>query len=677
MADNKFGEFGITPTTERATVKIEGAQPTPPAPNANKFGEFGLGGLAPKITMSPEGEAAFSEQEKSGSALRDLGLPLLPIGLGLVGSTAGPAGAAVGAATGQLMRSTLEKGAPLTPWEATKDAVVTGGSTYVGGKALGPLESKLGSAIVAALWGKGVDTAVNGPMLDTPVPEQLGGLLKDIGLNYGLTLATEPIAARMQRKANPAGVPLEQAVGELRTDLTGPKPQPQIPVPTPPKTRTEYARGGQAAIEGNLGKAKAIENRAWDTFRKHATDNTAKLQKLVGYEQSKKINPQTLQYDLVPKIEDIEIKGPITMANSQKLAQDALPDLDAFMKGDSYSRLPDFAKQKYASLYGTLKNVAEGTKIIRNGQEVEVPLKEFETVKDIRTTINQSISGKPDPNFPQAKLKKLAEALGQDVDLSVQNFWKNGPQAMKDLDVANSATRLRRQNFQTSEIMRRMAGTQESGHMDTRVEADPDKFFQGVYKSPEQAARLMTAVGKADAAYIKGDYLDNHLLPKAFGPNYSKFEPSKIINELENPNSSAREILTADERNNILRVMRAARASGQETGEKGNTAMTFLRDQAALNIGIAASRTLVGSSTPIRAAIGIKEFFEYVRNSKPAAEYAQRLLKVRPDSVEGQQAAKLFLRGVKGAIMTVTIDGKDRKAEVVDNGKLKMLGDDQ
>lgn len=671
MADNKFGSFGIEEPTKRATIQVEGAPPPMPA---SKFGEFGLAGTAPKITMSPEGEAKFEEER--GSILRPLG-PALPIGLGMLGATAGPLGAAVGASTGQLMRSTLEKGAPLTPGEAATDVLATAPLTYAGGQLLGPLESKLGSALVSALWGKGIQTALNPSPEPQSVPSQVGDLVTDMGLNLGLSLVGSAAGKRIKAKGVDPGVPLTEELPRVREQVLrgGPSTEEGLPA----KTRTEYARAGQAAVKGNLAKSKGIEDSAWNEFRKlHLDPNTEKMQKVTGYREKTILTPeedrQFRRTGIKPKepiLEDVEIKGPVTMMETQKLAQEVLPRLDEFMKGESFTRLPDIAKQRYVNIYSTLKNVAEPFEAFVNGQEVTVPLKSYESVKEIRTVLNDAITGKPQPNFPQAQLKRVAEQLGKDIDLSIQNFWKDGPGAMTALDKANRATELRKRTF-NKEIDSRLYGRHEGGRLDVRTEADPDAFFRQAYQNPERAKRLITAMGPDNLEHIKGDYLDNYLLPKAFGKGETKFNPTAAIDELKNPNSGGREILSAGERNNLLRFFEAARATGENTENNG---LTFLKDHAQLNLGIVASKAVTGSTLPARLVIGMREFMQAIRQNKPVSDMSQRLLKIRPDSAEAEANAKMLVKGLRGLSLLVHIGGKEYQGEVGENGKIKLAGE--
>jgi hypothetical protein len=654
---------------------------TPQLPATGKFIPLDISGTAPKVNLGPEGEAQY--QQETGSIFRPLG-PALPLGLGAIGALAGPTGAAVGATTGQLMRSTLEKGAPLSPTEAVTDVVATAPLTYVGGKLLGPLESKLGSALVSALWGKGVQTAVNPSPEPQDFSSQMADLATDFGLGLGLNVIGSAAGNRIKAKGQAQKVPLGDAIGKIRDDIENSSPglrtydisedYDNLAI-RPAKTRTEYARAGQDAVRGNLGKSKGIENAAWSEFRNaHLKPNTEKLQKVTGYRDKITITPEdeafkkrTGAYPKEPILEDVEIEGPITMMETQKLAKEVLPRVDDFMKGESFTRLPDNVKSRYVHIYDTLKNVAEPFEAYVGGKEVSVPLKSYETVKEIRTVINDAVSGKPQANFPQAQLKRVAEQLGKDIETSMMNFWKDGPNAMTALDRANRATELRKRTF-NKEIDTRIYGKPD-GKLDVRTEADPDAFFRQAYQSPERAKRLMTAMGADNHEHIKGDYIDNYLLPKAFGKGGTKFNPTAAIDELKNPNSSGREILNAGERNNLLRVLEAARATGEDVESHG---LTFLKDHAVLNLGIAASRATTGSSMPARVIIGLKEYFQYVRGSKPVADYTQRLIKIRPDSAEAEASAKLLMKGLAGVPLSIQLNGESYQGTVGENGKIKF-----
>jgi hypothetical protein len=674
MADNKFREFGeATPTTP--TIP-----PPTPAPEPSKFRAFGEGGL---IKIPTQGtnlgkfEAEYQKQRDEGSSeITKAASQALPIVGGVGGAfLGGPVGAAIGTALGSGVNSKVQGGSNA---DALIDATIGGGTAYVGGAVLPSIESKIAAALAGTVFNKGAGelrksiSNIQHPD-NTTEPDSAGSqgidLMKDFGINLGLNLVGGAVTNKLNARGATPKEPLGNVANQTREQIVSPGPTQQSGVPS--RSTTEYGADAIKSIKGSLAKSEAVEKKAFNNFRtNHVEPNTEKLTKLVGYEQGKIVDPKTGEAPLIPKFEEVEVKGPIYTANTQVLAQKVMPKLDEFMKGETFQQLPPNMQTKYTNLYATIKDLATPFEAVdKTGHPVQIPIKEWETLKEVRTQINDMVGGKPNPTFPQAGLKLVADELKKDIDLSIGSLWRNGPEAEKALAIANKATQFKKQVF-TKEIDKLQYGSYEDGKLDTRISGDPSEVFKAAYKSPEKAARLMKALGPNNQGYMKGDYFDNVLMNKGFGSNYSKFNPSAIVTELENPNSVSRTILNADERNNVLRFARAAKNMGDEQAKLSS--LSFLNGKFNINLGIAASRATTGSSIPARVVIGGLQLMEAVRDNKAMVDIGSRLIKIRPDSAEAQNASKLFLRGLRGAEVVLNINGEDRPATIGDNGKVLL-----
>src|ERR1700741_547495 len=681
MADSKFREFGSGDRDKKSTTPTSSVSGTAPIPSRfREFGDTSLTGLTnptQRVDIGPELEGKFQKEE--GSILKT-GANALPVIGGIAGTPFGPGGTAIGSGLGAGLNTFIQGGSNI---DALRDAIITGGAAYGGAKMTGGMPGIIGPAAVNTLLNKGASEANKGlyelqhPETKSQPEESFGSqtidLLADFGLNLAGNVAGQKISNRINKRGELPPERLESVAGQTREQIVSPGPPKAEGIPS--KSTVEYGKGAQKAIRGHLGQAEAIEKKAWDTFRDtHVKPNTETVPKLVGFEEGNinDIDPNTGQARLVPKIEHVEVKGPIYTPNTLQLAGKVLPKLDEFMKGETFQQLPPMMQTKYAKLYATMKDLAtpfeSGDK---NGHPVQIPVKEWETLKDVRTDINRLVSGKPTPNFPEAQLKKIAESLGEDIDLSIATLWKNGPAAERALAVANKATEFKKSTF-TKEIDRKLYGTYERGQLDKRLEGDPSRVFKDAYKSPEKAERLMKAMGKGNESYIKGDYFDNVLMDKGFGQNYSKFNPQNIIDDLENPNSVSRVILNADERNNVLRFARASKTMGEANS---NTSLNFINGKFVINLGIAATKAISGINLPARVAISGIQLMEAVKDSKTLTDIASRLIKIRPDSAEAQAASKLLLRGLRGIEVSLGVGTEERRATISDNGSIKILED--
>lgn len=600
----------------------------------------------------------------------------LPLVLGIGGGMfAGPGGAAVGSATGSLVDSTISKEEPLTPGEALKIALLSGGSTYAGGKLLGPIEGRLAQALASTVFGKAVKTAQgdSGPS----GMGQVADFGTDFGLNLALGAGGELVAKGLGKNVPDLGTPLGSEASRQREQLrigTGPTTEQG----KPSASSAELGASGRTTAVANRAQAKAMEDRAYGIFRtNHEEPNSMTVQKLVRYEESKVVGPNG-EKRMVPITEPATIKGAIPTAETTKFAAEVLPELEGWIKGDAYQKLPPAMQGKYIQLREWVKDLATPTTIVHNGEEVDLPMKEFETLKKAKSAINASVGGKPGPNFPEAGLKKLATVIDADQNFGVSQVWKNGAEAQRALEVANRSTQLRKGVFDTKENQSRVFGKFENGKIDTRLESDPSQFFKEAYTSPEKAKRLMGVLGQFDetkVADFKQDYFDNKLMRASFGPDNSKFQPNKMIEMLEDPNGVGRVILNADERNNLLRFARAAQASGDnESSVKNAFAVTGAK--IAISMGSLVSKFALGTSAPgnyaTRLAIASKDFLQAVKDKPQLGEVAARLLKVRPESLEAQSQMKLVLKALKGVPMSVTVGGTTRDATVGDGGRIQF-----
>lgn len=635
-------------------------------------------GTSKYIPLDPRVDKVIKEEEDQGT--KDFHKSVahtLPLVLGIGGGMfAGPGGAAVGSATGSLVDSTISKEEPLTPGEALKIALLSGGSTYAGGKLLGPIEGRLTQALASTVFGKTLKTAQG-----DSGPKGIGSQVADFGTDFGLNLALgaggELVAKGLGKNVPDLGTPLGSEANRQREQLrigTGPTTEQGIPA----KSSAELGTSGRATNVANRAQAKAMEDRAYGIFRtNHEEPNSMTVQKLIRYEESPIAGPNG-EKRMVPITEPATIKGAIPTAETTKFAAEVLPELEGWIKGDAYQKLPPAMQGKYIQLREWVKDLATPTTIVHNGEEVDLPMKEFETLKKAKSAINASVGGKPGPNFPEAGLKKLAAVIDADQNFGVSQVWKNGAEAQRALDVANRSTQLRKGVFDTKENQSRVFGKFENGKIDTRLESDPSQFFQEAYKSPEKAKRLMGVLGQFDetkVADFKQDYFDNKLMRASFGPDNSKFQPNKMIEMLEDPNGVGRVILNADERNNLLRFARAAQASGDnESSVKNAFAVTGAK--IAISMGSLVSKFALGTSAPgnyaTRLAIASKDFLQAVKDKPQLGEVAGRLLKVRPESLEAQSQMKLVLKALKGVPMSVTVGGTTRDATVGDGGRIQF-----
>lgn len=645
------------------------------APTPQAIGPDFIPRIRTKSTASPEIQQMVEEEMPGVKETLATGAHALPFLLGTGGAfLGGPAGAAVGSAAGSLADASLNSEDPLTPGQVAKTAAISGLGTYAGGKLLGPVEGKLATALVNTLFAKGMKTAQG-----DPGPQGLDNQVLDLGKDFASNLVLDAggkfLVKGLIKKPGEEGVPLGTEAARQREQLRIGGEGPTTEHGTPPSSTAELGGSARTTAVANRNQAKAMEDRAFEIFRRqHAEANALKVQKLDHYEEGKVINPATGKADPVAVTKEVTINGPIYTAQTQLAAQEMMPQFDGFLKGESFQQLPDQIKTKYQRLASYVKDLSESTSILHNGKEADIPVKEFEAIKQAKTEINKAVGGKPGPNYPETGLIKLAKALDVDIDTSINQFWKDGPKAQAALETANRATQIRKSTFDTKENQKRVFGSFESGRTDTRIPGDNSQFFKEAYKSPEKAGRLIKTLesqGPEGSADFKQDYFDNQLLRNSFGADGTKYNPSKMIEMLEDPNGVGRVILTAPERNNLLRFARAAQAAGEDD-TRAPSAVATAGEKVLISLGVAASRIATGSVAPARVAIAAKDFMQTIREKPQLGEVSGRLLKVRPESLEAQAQMKLVLKSLKGLPITVTANGTTREATIGDGGKIKF-----
>jgi hypothetical protein len=160
-----------------------------------------------------------------------------------------------------------------------------------------------------------------------------------------------------------------------------------------------------------------------------------------------------------------------------------------------------------------------------------------------------------------------------------------------------------------------------------------------------------------------------NLCLKDLGITFSKFEPRKIIEELENPNSTSRLAMSSDQRNGLIRIMRAAETSGP--GEKG---MMISPDQTsfALGAGARAITGVPGSHAIVR--VTTRALMNKLQETPEISNYAQQLIKMPVGNSQLPLLQKKIMQGLRGMeVMVDTGDGKEQKGTILDSGRIQFL----
>lgn len=643
-----------------------------------------VGDVIPFNAVKPKFQAAtpkigdeIRQREAEGESEFNAGIRrfAMPVAGGIGGFlAAGPPGAVVGATTAGLVNDVADKGSPLTPGEALGSTALNAGTQLVGGRMLQalpvmkPLQERLAHAFMNTILQTGIREGSEEFSGQEQPPFDLGTKAidfgKDFGLNLGFDVGMRGVAKGAHRLVNgkvvsEPGVPLGEELARTREQIGPVGPSQQTGVPA--QSRTTYGQQGQARVRGKLAESEATEKALFDNFRKqHVGKNVETLDIVTGYDTQTDPGGNTIQ---VPRTRPRKIEGPIYTANTAKLAGEPLKQLDAFMKGEDFESLPPEMKTKYSEVRQALRKLVTGQKIVYQGQEINMPILEWETAKEIRTQIAAGAGGKATRNFSDELLTKIAKSLGDDINFSVGTGWRNGPQAMRALEMANSATELQKQTF-NKEIKSKLYGRHEYGSLDPRTDGNPEDFFKAGYNSRSKFQRTREALGEENAYVQSRDYFDNYLMRKAFGPNMNKFNPDTIINELEDVNSSSRDAFNAGERNNILRFARAAKASMSDTEASSNRTMSILKDRAILVLTGGAARIagVPSAGAAVRVAIGAKELLNEIKDNKQLSDIAQRLIKINPNTAEAQAGSKLLLKALGGTTLQVMAE-KDRAEE--------------
>jgi hypothetical protein len=187
-----------------------------------------------------------------------------------------------------------------------------------------------------------------------------------------------------------------------------------------PESTQQLGGKAKTAITGNLAKARAIEKNAYDKFERHVDNNTVQFKKVVGYETSNVVGPDGKPIQ-IPKMEDVNIRGPIYTKNSTIAAADMKPQIEAFMQGPEFQILPEYQQTRFKQLNQSIDKLLTGTSVAQpNGQAIDIPVQEWQTAKEMKTIISQLVGGKTNKTFAEGGLTKLAKTLDEDIDESVK-----------------------------------------------------------------------------------------------------------------------------------------------------------------------------------------------------------------------------------------------------------------
>lgn len=509
----------------------------------------------------------------------------------------------------------------------------------------------------------------------------------DLGLNPSKSQQTGSPVANIMENAFAGREKIAKQIGQ-QTQLSGiqeglRRGLSNVPIGplNNPSTSIEGA-GAQGAIRGNLELANAVEKNAYDKFeQKHLTPNTQNFRSISGYKDSGVLGPDG-ELLKTPVYEDKTIVGPIATPEASAWASQIKPQLDAYTKGDTFQLLPDYQKGKISNLKSTIDNLVQGTDVLGpDGQNRTLPLKDYQTVKQMITNINQSVGGAVEPNLQEGGLSKLASLLDKDRDTSIAT-WKNGTSATADLEAAKAATKYKYNTF-NQEITSRIF---KNG--DKRISADPSSAFDNAYSSPEQAQKFMTAMGPQNARYIKSDYFDNVLTPKMYDAATGSYNnPNALINELSDPNSVAQTIFTGPERQGIMQFAKAAQSVAPQSSGWGNLALAFNNGRILLHIGsalggamlgkAALGSSLAGAAGTVGVEMALSNFAKNVLLNPKGAYNASRLLKTPVSSAEALSRSAMLLSAMRGSQVQVqTAQGK-KNGVIAGGGKIKLSASPQ
>jgi len=607
-----LSQFGQTPISTPAVQQSQRGESIP-------ISSFGISPLSPQGQELPQSPPDWLHYLTKAAGFA------LPMAGAALGSTIGPEGTIGGAVIGGQAGRALER--------------------YGEGKGpIGPLES-VKNAVQDAVLGKAGEVAGE---IASPV---VGKLIKLFQSTPKQSATSEAI-----QKALELGVKskedIPEALARQATEVTGSPYQ-------VPKTVTGTA--GQEAVASNMAATAEARRALYKKFEDtHIGPNTQQFDKFEGMQTSPVAGP-TGQPVVTPRISKVPIAGPIYTSNATTLAAQLKPILDDQIAGPEFTTLKPFVQASLKKAKAGIDNLVEGIpSLSASGEPVTIPVKPWDTVKQIRTDINRTVGGKVFPERGQAIAQNLAKALDDDINQSITTTWKNGPQALQDLNKADAAYTLERRTF-PKEIVNKVF---TKGN---RFEpADASDFFDQAFKSPETTQRMMTALGPTNTGIAQTHYFENNLLPKGSASLKS------AIQELEDPNSVSRTVFNASTRNGMLQTFRALASVPESEGqEMGRFAMGLKGGKMIFNLAKAPLNVAAGR--PLSAAHNVSvavDAFQVLKNAQ-VANAAARLAKIPPSSAEASSRTKLIFSALKGLPVSVTTDLGTTDGELTESGGIK------
>ncbi len=633
--------------------------------------------------LTPQGQHGVLAE---GANLASGAFPLIGGALGAVG---GPGGAAVGAGTGAVVRDLVQSNMQGQPTPSFGQQALSFGTNAalagVGGEvsslaegAFGSgIQGRLAAALANSVIGQGAKSTEN-IFSDQKSDTSAAALGKDALANLGFDIIGGKLVKTAVshltpegRSSQPRTITLGEGMGQIREQARIGE-GPVQPEGVPSKNRVELGTEGRKSIKENMKGVIQLERtqrKAFDDL--HVKNNIVDIpQKGAEVDTGLKDAQGNSITRNEPKVATIE--GPIYTNEATLKAVQFAPTISKFINGAEFESLTPYQQKRFKELDDNITKLITGTpKLNPGGTETSIPVLNYKTAKEMKTIISQTAGAKVSKTLAEGGLTELAKALDKDIDSSVAN-WKGGQSALQLLNEANATSKFKKDVF-NKEILTRLHGKNSvTGQTDPRVEGDASQMFKKAYTSPEAAERMMNALGEENHGVLKQDYIDNQLTSKMH--TKGKFTPENIINELEDPNSVSRTILSAPERNGMLRLMRAAKNSNVD-----GAGLKFHENM--ISIGVGKGAYLLGlkggpgvaQAAQGAARIGTAEFFHSLQEKPELAEWASRLVKIPSNSTEGEILTKKLLRGLRGATVTVDVNGKEKEGELTETGKVKFF----
>ncbi len=378
--------------------------------------------------------------------------------------------------------------------------------------------------------------------------------------------------------------------------------------------------------------------------------------------------------------EDFTVQGPIVMGKASAYAKEIKAKIDGFVGDENFKNLPDKTRENFGNLKKVIDNLTEGTTISDHaGNTMQVPVKEWEAVKQWRTDVGKVTAADEKIGLAKGTLGKLSGLLGEDIETSVGKLWgSNSADALKSLKDANTAHQEWNEIF-TPGLRRKIFGRGQNPNLariggnskiiDQEKLADPATLYNGIAQSPEIARQFVSAFGSGKENIAKGSVLGS-LIDKATNSANNSFSADALINQLKAP--GYRELYTSSERDGITNFLRQIRTMDPSTlsGNRGIGYKEGLFHLTTPALGAAMGHPIEGLALQAGVELTTRQFAQKVLLNPRLARIAAQLPYQAAGSTQAGLLTSQLMKGMTGLVITATINGNQEQRRIDDKGQL-------